>query len=114
MCKYYAHAFVCQHTTFTFARYCTSANFTQKPCEQRQIWHTIGLDEACDECQMWFPDQYGSVMPRSKTKGLPPLPLPVHHRPRLEASRPWRRLSQRPAAAARGNDAHEGGDTMDG
>ncbi|KAK8047737.1 hypothetical protein PG996_015801 [Apiospora saccharicola] len=69
MCKYYAHAFVCQHTTFTFARYCTSANFTQKPCEQRQIWHTIGLDEACDECQMWFPDQYGSVMPRSKTKG---------------------------------------------
>ncbi|KAK8001962.1 hypothetical protein PG991_014184 [Apiospora marii] len=69
MCKYYAHAFVCQHTTFTFARYCTTANFTQKPCEQRQIWHTIGLDEACDECQMWFPDQYGSVMPRSKTKG---------------------------------------------
>ncbi|KAK8017513.1 hypothetical protein PG993_013839 [Apiospora rasikravindrae] len=65
MCKYYAHAFVCQHTTFTFARYCTAANFTQKPCEQRQIWHTIGLDEACDECQMWFPDQYGSVMPRS-------------------------------------------------
>ncbi|KAK8030563.1 hypothetical protein PG990_000297 [Apiospora arundinis] len=69
MCKYYAHAFVCHHTTFTFARYCTSANFTQKPCEQRQIWHTIGLDEACDECQMWFPDQYGSVMPRSKSKG---------------------------------------------
>lgn len=54
MCKYYAHAFVCHHTTFTFARYCTSANFTQKPCEQRQIWHTIGLDEACDECQMWY------------------------------------------------------------
>ncbi|KAK8067043.1 hypothetical protein PG997_013790 [Apiospora hydei] len=67
MCKYYAHAFVCQHTTFTFARYCTAANFTQKPCEQRQIWHTIGLDEACDECQMWFPDQYGSVLPRSST-----------------------------------------------
>ncbi|KAK8101700.1 uncharacterized protein PG998_006887 [Apiospora kogelbergensis] len=70
MCKYYAHAFVCHHTTFTFARYCTSANFTQKPCEQRQIWHTIGLDEACDECQMWFPDQYGSVMPRSKSQGV--------------------------------------------
>ncbi|KAK7966017.1 uncharacterized protein PG986_000294 [Apiospora aurea] len=67
MCKYYAHAFACQHTTFTFARYCTAANFTQKPCEQRQIWHTIGLDEACDECQMWFPDQYGSILPRSST-----------------------------------------------
>lgn len=73
MCKYYAHAFICQHTTFTFAQYCTSASFVQKPCEQRQIWHTIGLDEACDECQMWFPDQYGSVQSRSENqKGAAP------------------------------------------
>lgn len=57
MCKYYAHAFACSHVHFTFARFCTPANFTQTPCNRRQIWHTIGLAAPCDECAMWFPDR---------------------------------------------------------
>lgn len=57
MCKYYAHAFACTHVHFTFARFCTPANFTQTPCGRRQIWHTIGMAAPCDECAMWFPDR---------------------------------------------------------
>jgi hypothetical protein len=56
MCKYYAHAFSCKHQTLTFARFCTPANFTQTPCAKRTIWHTIGMDEVCDECRIWYPD----------------------------------------------------------
>ncbi|KAF2998403.1 hypothetical protein E8E14_004200 [Neopestalotiopsis sp. 37M] len=57
MCKYYAHAFSCKHMSFTFARFCNPASFTQTPCDKRTIWHTIGLEEACDECQIWCPDK---------------------------------------------------------
>lgn len=57
MCQYYAHAFACKHVHFTFARFCTTANFRQTPCDGRQIWHTIGLSAPCDECAMWFPDR---------------------------------------------------------
>ncbi|RYO88075.1 hypothetical protein DL766_007105 [Monosporascus sp. MC13-8B] len=58
MCKYYAHAFSCKHMSFTFARYCNPASLIQTPCNKKQIWHTISLDEACDECNLWFPEQY--------------------------------------------------------
>jgi hypothetical protein len=59
MCKYYAHAFACKHMTFSFARFCTPASFTQRPCATRTIWHTIALDdEACDECRAWFPERW--------------------------------------------------------
>ncbi len=30
----------------------------QTPCGKRQIWHTISLDEACEECRLWFPERY--------------------------------------------------------
>ncbi|ROT43151.1 hypothetical protein SODALDRAFT_375364 [Sodiomyces alkalinus F11] len=58
MCQYYAHVFVCKHLTFAFARFCHPASLIQKPCSKRQIWHTIHLEEACDECIMWFPDKF--------------------------------------------------------
>ncbi|CRK01338.1 hypothetical protein BN1723_008747 [Verticillium longisporum] len=64
MCQYYAHAFVCKHLTFTFARFCHPASLIQKPCGHRQIWQTIRLDEPCDECHTWFPDKYPSKRSR--------------------------------------------------
>ncbi|KAK2047805.1 hypothetical protein LY76DRAFT_585983 [Colletotrichum caudatum] len=58
MCQYYAHAFTCKHLSFTFARFCQPASLIQKPCAKRQVWQTISLDDACEECLMWFPDRY--------------------------------------------------------
>ncbi|KAK1657190.1 hypothetical protein BDP55DRAFT_699130 [Colletotrichum godetiae] len=64
MCQYYAHAFMCKHLSFTFARFCQPASLIQKPCAKRQVWQTIGLDDACEECLAWFPDQYPCWRPR--------------------------------------------------
>ncbi|KAF4779799.1 hypothetical protein HER10_EVM0006785 [Colletotrichum scovillei] len=64
MCQYYAHAFTCKHLSFTFARFCQPASLIQKPCTKRQVWQTIGLDDACEECLTWFPDQYPCRRPR--------------------------------------------------
>ena len=58
MCQYYAHAFLCKHLTFTFARFCQPASLIQKPCGKRQIWQTIRMDEGCEECRLWFPDKF--------------------------------------------------------
>ncbi|KAL2760556.1 hypothetical protein ACRALDRAFT_205513 [Sodiomyces alcalophilus JCM 7366] len=58
MCQYYAHVFACKHLTFAFARFCHPASLIQKPCSKRQIWQTIHLEEACEECIMWFPDKF--------------------------------------------------------
>ncbi|KAH6649147.1 hypothetical protein BKA67DRAFT_662064 [Truncatella angustata] len=80
MCKYYAHAFSCKHSSLTFARFCNPASFTQTPCGQQTIWHTIGLEEACEECQVWFPDKYCSGGPVAAAP--PPVIAPVvaqHH-----------------------------------
>ncbi|EFQ28054.1 uncharacterized protein GLRG_03198 [Colletotrichum graminicola M1.001] len=57
MCQYYAHAFTCKHLSFTFARFCQPASLIQKPCAKRQVWQTISLDDACEDCLMWFPDR---------------------------------------------------------
>jgi hypothetical protein len=64
MCQYYAHAFTCKHLSYTFARFCTPASLIQKPCGQRQVWHTIPPDDACDECITWFPDKFPLKRPR--------------------------------------------------
>ncbi|OLN84453.1 hypothetical protein CCHL11_08228 [Colletotrichum chlorophyti] len=60
MCQYYAHAFTCKHQSLTFARFCQPASLIQKPCGRRQVWQTICLDDACEECLTWFPDRYPS------------------------------------------------------
>lgn len=60
MCEYYAHAFICKHVTFTFARFCGPANLIQTPCSRRKVWHTFRMDQPCEECWTWFPDRvYG-------------------------------------------------------
>ncbi|WYZ38922.1 hypothetical protein EsH8_III_000836 [Colletotrichum jinshuiense] len=64
MCQYYAHAFTCKHHSFTFARFCQPASLIQKPCAKRQVWQTIRLDDACEECLTWFPDRYPCRRPR--------------------------------------------------
>lgn len=66
MCQYYAHAYTCKHLTYSFARYCPSAGLVQRPCAVRDVWHTIGMDAACDECFVWFPDQ--AVVPRPRRR----------------------------------------------
>ncbi|KAL2888708.1 hypothetical protein HOO65_030209 [Ceratocystis lukuohia] len=58
MCQYYAHQFVCKHKSLSFARYCERAGLIQTPCQDRSIWQTIGMDNACEECIMYFPDKF--------------------------------------------------------
>ncbi|KAK1754695.1 hypothetical protein QBC47DRAFT_403106 [Echria macrotheca] len=56
MCQYYAHAFLCKHTQYTFARFCRDANMIQTPCGDRAVWQTIQMHEACDDCKVWLGD----------------------------------------------------------
>ena len=63
MCQYYAHDYACKHRTYTFARFCQPASLIQKPCRRRDVWQSIRMDEACDECLMWFPDKF-ACLPR--------------------------------------------------
>lgn len=57
MCQYYMHSYLCKHTSYSFARFCDKANLVQNPCGSKQVWHTIRMDDACDECLMCFPDK---------------------------------------------------------
>ena len=54
MCKYYAHAFLCKHTSLSFACFCRNASLIQTPCADRDIWQTIRMEEACDDCKAWY------------------------------------------------------------
>ncbi|KAK3984809.1 hypothetical protein QBC44DRAFT_252054 [Cladorrhinum sp. PSN332] len=54
MCSYYAHAFSCKHTTYSFARFCDPAGLIQTRCNDRHIWQTIRMDEHCEECKTAF------------------------------------------------------------
>ncbi|KAK0670499.1 hypothetical protein QBC41DRAFT_207685, partial [Cercophora samala] len=51
MCKYYAHAFLCKHITFSFATFCDPASMIQTRCGERSIWQTIRMEEYCDDCK---------------------------------------------------------------
>ena len=61
MCQYYAHAFPCKHTSYSFARFCRAANMIQTPCAERQVWHTLRMDEACDNCKTWYPEKAAAL-----------------------------------------------------
>ncbi|KAK4219440.1 hypothetical protein QBC37DRAFT_135869 [Rhypophila decipiens] len=58
MCRYYAHSFVCKHVTFSFASFCHPASMIQTRCGERQIWQTIRMEEACEECKPWFAETH--------------------------------------------------------
>ncbi|KAK4457774.1 hypothetical protein QBC42DRAFT_187732 [Cladorrhinum samala] len=51
MCSYYAHAFSCNHVTFSFARFCDPSWLIQTRCGDRHIWQTISMDESCEDCK---------------------------------------------------------------
>ncbi|KAK4645655.1 hypothetical protein QC762_203405 [Podospora pseudocomata] len=55
MCKYYAHAFLCKHITFSFATFCDPASMIQTRCGERSIWQTIRMEEYCDDCKAYYP-----------------------------------------------------------
>jgi hypothetical protein len=51
MCRYYAHAHTCKHTSLSFAAFCAPASLIQNPCGERHIWATITLGEPCEDCK---------------------------------------------------------------
>ena len=52
----------------SFASFSYTATVIQTPCNKRQVWHTINLDEPCDECRTWFPDRYPSAGAASRAR----------------------------------------------
>ncbi|KAH8891362.1 hypothetical protein GQ53DRAFT_648882 [Thozetella sp. PMI_491] len=65
MCKYYAHAYVCKHVAYILADLCQPAARIQTPCGDIQIWQTIRLDIACDECKSHLPERSWRKLPRT-------------------------------------------------
>ncbi|KAK4192896.1 hypothetical protein QBC35DRAFT_446723 [Podospora australis] len=54
MCRYYAHNFICKHTTHSFAAFCEPAALIQTRCGNHTIWQTIYIEEYCDDCKMFI------------------------------------------------------------
>jgi hypothetical protein len=50
MCHYYAHLYSCTHTHYALGKFCTAGNLLQTPCKKKNIWQTIRMGEACEDC----------------------------------------------------------------
>jgi hypothetical protein len=50
MCHYYKHLYTCSHMTHAFAKYCSAAGLVQTECKKKNIWQTIKMGEACEDC----------------------------------------------------------------
>ncbi len=66
-------------TSFILADFCPPAGRIQTPCGAVQVWQTIKLEDACDECRAYFPDKpwrkggRGSEHGNRSPRNCPPL-----------------------------------------
>jgi hypothetical protein len=65
MCHWYAHQYTCKHTTYALGKYCSSGSLVQTPCKIKNIWQTIRMGEACEDCGI--PEEKAFVSTKPKT-----------------------------------------------
>jgi hypothetical protein len=65
MCHWYAHQYTCKHTAYALGKYCGSGGFVQTPCKTKNIWQTIRMGEACEDCGV--PEEKVSLSAKPKT-----------------------------------------------